>query len=72
MAAYEEMIRETSTDYAPWYVIPCDHKHIAWVIVSAAIIEAIEALKPDYPKIAGEALKELKKAERTLRAERDS
>jgi hypothetical protein len=41
------------------------------VIVSAAIIEAIEALKPDYPKIAGEALKELKKAERTLRAERD-
>jgi PPK2 family polyphosphate:nucleotide phosphotransferase len=71
MAAYEEMIRETSTDYAPWYVIPADHKHVAWVIVSAAIVEAIEALKPDFPKIAGQALKELKKAERALRAEGD-
>src|SRR5246127_3052423 len=71
MAAYEEIIRETSTDYAPWHVIPADHKHIAWVIVSAAIVEAIAALKPDFPKIAGVTLKELQKAERTLRAERD-
>jgi len=71
MAALEEMIRETSTDHAPWYVIPADHKHIAWVIVSAAIVEAIEALKPDFPKISGEALKDLKKAEGALRAEDD-
>ena len=71
MAAYEDMIRETSTDYAPWYVIPADHKHVAWVIVSAAIVEAIEALKPSFPKISGEALKDLKKAERALRAESD-
>jgi PPK2 family polyphosphate:nucleotide phosphotransferase len=69
MAAYEEMIRETSTDYAPWYVIPADHKHVAWVVISAVIVEAIDALKPDYPKIAGKALKDLKKAERALRAE---
>jgi PPK2 family polyphosphate:nucleotide phosphotransferase len=69
MAAYQEMIRETSTGYAPWYVVPADHKHIAWVIASAAIIEALETLKPSYPKIGGEALKELKKAERALRAE---
>ena len=69
MAAYEDAIRETSTDYAPWYVIPADHKHIAWVIVSAAIVEAIESLKPDFPKIGGKALKELKEAERALRAE---
>jgi PPK2 family polyphosphate:nucleotide phosphotransferase len=71
MAAFEEMIRETSTDYAPWYVVPADHKHIAWVIVSAAIVEAIAALKPDFPKIAGQALKDLKKAERALRDEGD-
>jgi PPK2 family polyphosphate:nucleotide phosphotransferase len=71
MTVYEEMIRETSTDYAPWYVIPADHKHIAWVVVSAAIVEAIEALKPSFPKISGEALKDLKKAERVLRAEGD-
>jgi PPK2 family polyphosphate:nucleotide phosphotransferase len=71
MAAYEEVIRETSTDYARWYVIPADHKHVAWVTVSAAIVEAIEALKPSFPKISGEALKDLKKAERALRAEGD-
>ena len=71
MAAYEDMIRETSSDHAPWYVIPADHKHVAWVIVSAAIVEAIEALKPSFPKIGGQALKDLKKAERALRAEDD-
>ena len=71
MSAYEEIIRETSTEFAPWYVIPANHKHIAWVIASAAIVEAIEALKPNFPKIRGEALKDLKKAERALRAEGD-
>ena len=71
MAAYEDMIRETSSDHAPWYVIPADHKHVAWVIVSAAIVEAIEALKPSFPKIGGQALKDLKIAERALRAEDD-
>jgi PPK2 family polyphosphate:nucleotide phosphotransferase len=69
MAAYEEMIRETSTDYAPWYVLPADHKHVAWVAASAAIVEALEALNPAYPKIGGTALKELKNAEHALRAE---
>jgi PPK2 family polyphosphate:nucleotide phosphotransferase len=70
MAAYEDMIRETSTDYAPWYVVPADHKHVAWLVVSAAIIEALDGLKLEYPKVTGKALKELKKAERTLKAEK--
>ena len=69
MAAYEEMIRETSTDDAPWYVVPCDHKHVAWLVVSTAIIEALDALKLDYPVVSGKALKELKKAERALKAQ---
>jgi len=68
MTAYEDMIRHTSTDYAPWYVVPADHKHIAWLIVSAAILAAVEALKPTYPKIGGKALKDLEQAERALRA----
>jgi PPK2 family polyphosphate:nucleotide phosphotransferase len=70
MVAYEEMIRETSTDYAPWYIVPADHKHVAWLVVSAAIIEALEALELDYPKVTGEALAKLKKVERMLKAER--
>jgi PPK2 family polyphosphate:nucleotide phosphotransferase len=69
MAAYEDMIRATSTDYAPWYVVPADHKHVAWLVVSAAIIAALEKLSPEPPKIAGEKLKELKAAEKVLRAE---
>ena len=70
MAAYEEMIRETSTDYASWYVVPADHKHVAWLVVSAAIIDTLEGLKLEYPKVTGKALKELKKAERALKAEK--
>jgi hypothetical protein len=69
MAAYQDLIRETSTDYAPWYVVPSDHKHVTWLVVSAAIIQTLEKLQLDYPKVAGKALKELKGYERTLLAE---
>ena len=67
MAAYEDMIRGTSTGDAPWYVVPADHKHVAWVVVSAAIVDALAKLNLEYPKIEGKALKELKAAERALR-----
>jgi PPK2 family polyphosphate:nucleotide phosphotransferase len=70
MDVFQDMIRETSTDYAPWYVIPADHKHIAWLLVSAAIIEALEGLKLEYPKVTGNALKELKKVARALKADK--
>jgi len=70
MAAYEDMIRATSTDYAPWYVIPADHKHVAWLVVSTAIIEALEGLKLEFPTIKGKALAEIKSAERALKAEK--
>jgi PPK2 family polyphosphate:nucleotide phosphotransferase len=70
MAAYEDMIRSTSTEEAPWYVVPADHKHVARIVVCAAVVEALETLKIDYPKIAGNALKELRAAERALKAEK--
>ena len=70
MDAFQDMIRETSTDYAPWYVIPADHKHVAWLTVSAAIIQALEGLNLEYPKVTGKALKELKKVARALKAEK--
>jgi polyphosphate kinase 2 (PPK2 family) len=68
MAAFEDMIRATSTEHAPWYVIPADHKHVAWLAVSATIAEALEGLKVDFPKIEGKPLAELEKVEQTLRA----
>ncbi|MGZ5938319.1 MAG: polyphosphate kinase 2 family protein [Rhizomicrobium sp.] len=70
MTAYEDMIRSTSTREAPWYVVPADHKHVAWLIICAAICEAMETLKLDYPKIEGKAIEELKAAERALKAEK--
>ncbi len=69
MAAYEEMIRETATDYAPWYVVPADHKHVTWLVVAAAVAETLEAFDPQYPKVEGAALKELKAVASALKAE---
>ena len=70
MAAFEDMIRATSTEHAPWYVVPADHKHVAWLVVSAAIVEALEGLKVDFPKVKGKALADLEEVERALRAEK--
>ena len=42
---------------------------MAWLVVSAAIIEALEGLKLEYPKVTGKALERLKKVERALKAE---
>jgi hypothetical protein len=50
-------------------VVPADHKHITWLVVSAAIIEALEKLKLEYPKVTGKALEELKACERELEAQ---
>jgi PPK2 family polyphosphate:nucleotide phosphotransferase len=69
MAAYQDMIRATSTPHAPWYVIPADHKHVAHLVVAAAITEALEGLDLEFPKVEGEAFEELKKVERALKAE---
>jgi PPK2 family polyphosphate:nucleotide phosphotransferase len=69
MDAYADMIRATSTDYAPWYVVPADHKHVAWLVVAEAIVAELEALKLAFPKVEGKALAELKEIERTLRAQ---
>jgi hypothetical protein len=69
MDAYQDMIRATSTPHAPWHVVPADHKHVAWLVVAAAITDALERLKLDFPKVEGKALEELKKVERALKAE---
>lgn len=48
--AYEIMLSETSTDWAPWYVIPANRKWYRNLAVSRIIIDALEGLKMDYPK----------------------
>ena len=71
MAAYEEAIRETSRDYAPWYVVPADNKWFTRMVVAAALVDALDRLTLDYPKVTGKALQELDKARRALLRERD-
>jgi PPK2 family polyphosphate:nucleotide phosphotransferase len=71
MDAYEDMIRETSRPEAPWYVVPADNKWFSRLVVAAAMVQALDGLKLEYPKVDGEALRELKEAGEALRAEKD-
>jgi PPK2 family polyphosphate:nucleotide phosphotransferase len=69
MDAYEDAIRATSREEAPWYVVPADHKWFARLVVAAAMIDALEALDLEYPKVEGKALVELQQVRAALVAE---
>ena len=69
MAAYQDMIRHTSTKEAPWIVVPADHKWFARLVVSAAIIEALEKIDPKFPAIQGHTPADIKKVRAALEAE---
>jgi polyphosphate kinase 2 (PPK2 family) len=47
--AYEDAITETSTDAAPWWVVPADHKWVRDVAVAALLLETFRRLDPQYP-----------------------
>jgi len=49
MQAYEDAIRETGTDYAPWYVIPADHNWFRNWLVSKTIVDTLEGLRMEFP-----------------------
>ena len=66
MEAYEEMIQETATKYAPWYVVPANNKWFTRVIVGSAVIEALTSLDLAYPEVDQSKLKELAVAKKKL------
>jgi PPK2 family polyphosphate:nucleotide phosphotransferase len=70
MAAYEEAIRETSRDEAPWFVVPADNKWFTRLVVAGAMAQAMQGLDLAYPKVEGKALEELQVAKKALEAER--
>ena len=72
MHAYEEAIRATSREEGRWYVVPADNKWFARLVIAEAIVEAMEDLKLEFPKVEGPALKELAKVRRALLAEKPS
>jgi len=69
MSAYEDMIRHTSTEHSPWYVVPADRKWFTRLVVSAAIIDAIQSLDPRYPEVDPAVRAEFKKIKAQLEAE---
>jgi PPK2 family polyphosphate:nucleotide phosphotransferase len=66
MHAYEEMIQNTATPEAPWYVVPADHKWFTHIAVSAAIIHALKDLKLEYPTVDKARRKALEAAKAAL------
>jgi PPK2 family polyphosphate:nucleotide phosphotransferase len=69
MAAYEDMIRATSRPEAPWYVVPADNKGFARLVVARAMIDVLESLDLQFPRIEGATLKELQKVRAALVSE---
>jgi PPK2 family polyphosphate:nucleotide phosphotransferase len=66
MDAYEDMVRKTASDHAPWYVVPADHKWFTRLVVAEAVIDALGSLDLKYPEVGKEKLAELATAKKAL------
>ncbi len=64
--AYEDMIQNTATKQAPWYVIPADHKWFTHLVVASAIVETLEELNLSYPRVDAAKRKEIQEASKAL------
>ena len=64
--AYEDMIRNTATEDAPWYVVPADNKWFTRLVVSMVLVDTLESLDLSYPKVDPKKLKELEAAKKIL------
>ena len=68
-AAYQEVIRHTSTRAAPWHVVPADHKWFARVVIGAAIVAALDKLDLRFPRVDPASLQEFKQVRTALEDE---
>jgi PPK2 family polyphosphate:nucleotide phosphotransferase len=66
MQAYEACLGATSTDHAPWYVVPADDKENARLIISQVILDTLDSLKMNYPEPAKAHRKELHAIRKSL------
>lgn len=69
LAAYEDMIRHTATDAAPWFVVPADRKWFTRLVVSAIVIDAIQSIDPRYPAVDPKVADDFKRIKAGLEAE---
>lgn len=70
MHAYEELIKNTSTEKSPWYVIPADNKSYARIAIASAIIHALDEMELEYPTVSQEKIAELQTAKKALLEEK--
>jgi PPK2 family polyphosphate:nucleotide phosphotransferase len=66
MHAYEQTVRHTASEHAPWYVVPADKKWFTRLVVASAIVQRLSALDLSYPKLNTDELEELKAARQAL------
>ena len=70
MKAYEECLSATSTDIAPWYVVPADDKENTGLIISRAVLDALQSLKMAYPETTPKRRRELQAIRKQLANEK--
>jgi len=68
-AAYQDMIRHTSTKEAPWFVVPADHKWFARVVIGSVIVSTLESLNLRFPRVDKASLEEFAKVRKALESE---
>ena len=68
-AAYQDMIRHTSTKEAPWFVVPADHKWFARVVIGSVIVSTLESLNLRFPHVDKASLEEFAKVRAALENE---
>ena len=64
--AYEDMIGNTATGHAPWYVVPADNKWFTRLVISSVIVDTLQSLDLAYPKVDDAKKKELEQAKQGL------
>ena len=67
--AFEDAVNATSTSYAPWYVVPADHKWYMRYVVSEIITETLRDMNPKYPEVTPERLEEFEKYRKEIEKE---
>jgi len=70
MSVYEDMFNHTSTEYAPWYIIPADRKWFTRLVVAGIIYTQLKELNLKYPTLSKEQHQELLNAKKILESQK--
>jgi len=70
MRAYEDAISATSTEWAPWYAVPADHKWFTRLVVAQVVVSELESLRLRYPRVDAKRKKEIEESRKALEKEK--